>query len=230
MPIKGFQGTSLLDYPGSIASLIFWGGCNLACPFCHNPALVVDQEQLPDYPVDVLLADLHSRRSFVDGVVVSGGEPTLDPDLPGILRSIKELGLLVKLDTNGLRPDVLEDLLAEKLLDYVALDLKTSPARYDELGARGGGENLKQSIELLLHAPMDYEFRTTCAPGLVGAEELSELGRYVSGGRIWVLQQFQPGPSLDPCWREKDPYPVETIRGFGDLIQPYVEEVVLRGI
>jgi len=230
VPIKGFQGTSLLDYPGRIASLIFWGGCNLACPFCHNPALVVDQEQLPDYPVDVLLADLHSRRSFVDGVVVSGGEPTLDPDLPGILRSIKELGLLVKLDTNGLRPDVLEDLLAEKLLDYVALDLKTSPARYDELGARGGGENLKQSIELLLHAPMDYEFRTTCAPGLVGAEELSELGRYVSGGRIWVLQQFQPGPSLDPRWREKDPYPVETIRGFGDLIQPYVEEVVLRGI
>lgn len=230
MAIKGFQGTSLLDFPGRISSLIFYGGCNLICPFCHNPALVLSQENLPDYPVDALLADLHARRSFIDGVVISGGEPTLDPELSHVLQSIKDLGLLVKLDTNGLLPDVLDDLLARKLVDYVALDIKTSPERYGELGAGDGGEGLRQSIELLLHTTIIYEFRTTCVPGLVDADDFRALGKFVAGGKCWVLQQFQPEPSLDSDWRTKDQYPVYTIREFADLIQPYVKEVVLRGI
>ncbi|HKI51976.1 MAG TPA: radical SAM protein, partial [Geothermobacteraceae bacterium] len=113
MPIKGYQGTSLLDFPGRIASLVFFSGCNLSCPFCHNPDLLFDVDQLPDIPPDDLLADLQTRRNFIDGVVVTGGEPTLDPELEPFLRQVKELGLLTKLDTNGLAPLVLERLLGD---------------------------------------------------------------------------------------------------------------------
>ena len=128
MSIKGFQGTSLLDYPGRVASLIFWGGCNLTCPFCHNPALVLEPEACPDLDREELLVDLAARRPFIDGVVISGGEPTLDPELADWLAAVKALGLAVKLDTNGLRPDVLTDLLDRRLVDYLAIDLKTDSA------------------------------------------------------------------------------------------------------
>ena len=133
MGVKGFQGTSMLDFPGRIASLVFWGGCNLTCPFCHNPALVLDPEAWPDLDRDTLLADLAARTSFIDGVVATGGEPTLDPALGDWLGAVKGLGLAVKLDTNGLRPDVLAGLLARRLVDSLAIDLKTSPARYGQL-------------------------------------------------------------------------------------------------
>src|SRR5512137_801856 len=128
--IKGFQGTSLLDFPGRVASLLFWGGCNLTCPFCHNPALVLEPAAWPDLDRDALLLDLAARQPFIDGVVISGGEPTLDPSLADWLAKIKALGLAVKLDTNGLCPAVLADLLKRQLVDYLAIDLKTAPQRY----------------------------------------------------------------------------------------------------
>ena len=124
MGIKGFQGTSLLDFPGRIASLVFFGGCNLRCPYCHNPALVLEPESYPDLPLDEVLAELADRRGFIDGVVVTGGEPTLAADLLPLLQGIRDLGLQIKLDTNGLAPKVLEILLQRQLLDSIACDLK----------------------------------------------------------------------------------------------------------
>lgn len=231
MGIKGFQGTSLLDFPGKIASLVFFGGCNLTCPYCHNPGLVLDPEQYPDYPEEAVLAQLQERRRFIDGVVVSGGEPTLDPGLLPFLRQVKSLGLAAKLDTNGLRPAVLESALAAGLVDYVALDLKTAPARYGELhGGPVDNAGLQRSVQLLLAGAVDYELRTTCVPGLVEAADIRAMGELVRGARRWVLQQFVPGHSLAEELREVEPHPSETIRAFAEMAAGYVEAVAVRGL
>jgi len=231
MSIKGFQGTSLLDFPGRIASLVFFGGCNLTCPYCHNPGLVLDPGQYPDYPVEAVLEQLQSRRRFIDGVVVSGGEPTLDPGLLPFLREVKSFGLAVKLDTNGLRPEVLEQAVAEGLVDCVALDLKTAPARYGEL--HGGPvtiDGLQRSVRQLLAGAVDYELRTTCVPGLIEEADIHAIGELLRGAKRWVLQQFVPGHSLAEDLREVEPHPAETIRAFAEVAGGYVGEVSVRGL
>lgn len=231
MKIKGFQGTSLLDFPGRIASLVFFGGCNLTCPYCHNPTLVLDPDQYPDYPLAALLEELQERRSFIDGVVISGGEPTLDPDLPVLLRQIKGLGLEVKLDTNGLAPAVVERLLADRLLNYVALDVKTAPSRYGEL--HKGPVNLDAlaaSAHLLIEGEVEYELRTTCVPGLVEEADIRAIGEMVRGARRWVLQQFVAGHALAEELRGVEAHSEEVFQGFAEVAGGYVDEVVLRGI
>ncbi|GAB6082874.1 anaerobic ribonucleoside-triphosphate reductase activating protein [Desulfuromonas carbonis] len=231
MSIKGFQGTSLLDFPGRIASLIFFGRCNLSCGFCHNPALVLAPDDFPDIPAAELLAELAARRNFIDGVVISGGEPTLDPDLPRLLGEIKALGLLVKLDTNGLLPGVLERLLSDRLVDYVALDLKTAPARYDELhSAPVASANLLASLRLLLAAPIDYELRTTCVPGLVEAADLHALGEQARGARRWFLQQFVPHHALAPELQALSPHAPATLQEFARIISAYAVATGIRGL
>jgi len=231
MPIKGFQGTSLLDFPGRIASLVFFGGCNLTCPFCHNPALVLAPDGIPDLPLPAVLDELAARRSFIDGVVLTGGEPTLAPELLELLAGIRALGLLVKLDTNGLAPRVLEPLLEQKLVDFVALDLKTAPERYDELHpVPVVCDNLLGSIDLLLMGRVDYELRTTCVPGLVEAADLHAIGRRVRGARRWLLQQFVPQHALSEDAQALAPHPAETLQAFARLAGAYVAEVGTRGL
>jgi len=231
MSIKGFQGTSLLDFPGRIASLVFWGGCNLTCPFCHNPALVLDPDAWPDLNPDALLADLTDRAPFIDGVVVSGGEPTLDPSLADWLTRVKELGLAIKLDTNGLRPDVLAELLERDLVDYLAIDLKTVPDRYAELHSGQVDRNvLDASIRLAMAAPVTVEFRTTCVPGIVDAPDIHALGQLIRGAPRWALQQYHPASALDPTWRRVTPYPAEKIAELAAIARQYVKDVVVRGV
>nr|WP_279625976.1 anaerobic ribonucleoside-triphosphate reductase activating protein [Malonomonas rubra] len=229
--MKGFQGTSLLDFPGRVASLVFTGGCNLTCPFCHNPGLVLDPGSFPDYPIDQLLADLQKRSSFIDGVVISGGEPTLDAGLPAFLRQLKQLGLQIKLDTNGLLPQVIEALLDEKLIDYLAIDIKTTPERYSELHTRPvSRDGLLRSIELAKTATIEAEFRTTCVPCLVSDAEIEQLGELLQGAHLWVLQQFVPEHSLEQEWQEFDSYPKEKLENFARTAEGFVERVLLRGI
>jgi pyruvate formate lyase activating enzyme len=231
MSIKGFQGTSLLDYPGRIASLIFWGGCNLTCPFCHNPALVLEPGAWPDLDRDTLLADLAARASFIDGVVVTGGEPTLDPTLGEWLVAVKDLGLAVKLDTNGLRPDVLAELLEQGLLDSLAIDLKTAPGRYGELhGQAVAVDRLAASVRLALAAPVAVEFRTTCVPGLIDEVALRDLGGLVQGAPLWVLQQYHPAVALAPAWRELPPHSPATLASYAEIAGEYVQKVVVKGL
>jgi pyruvate formate lyase activating enzyme len=231
MTIKGFQGTSLLDFPGRIASLVFFGGCNLTCPFCHNPALVLAPDQLPDYPPAALLDELAARRGFIDGVVISGGEPTLAAELPELLTAIKALGLQVKLDTNGLVPAVLERLLAAGLADYVALDLKTAPERYGELHPGPVAvDNLLESIRLLLDSGVAYELRTTCVPGLVESADLRALGRHLRGARRWLLQQFVPQHALDEELQTLPPHSPKTLQDFARIAGEYAAEVAIRGL
>jgi len=231
MAIKGFQGTSLLDFPGRIASLVFLGGCNLSCPFCHNPDLVEAPDRLPDYPVEPLFEELEQRRSFIDGVVISGGEPTLYPDLLPFMRRIKQMGLMVKLDTNGLLPGVLDEVLRQGLADLVALDLKTAPGRYGELHDRPvDGTALQRSVALLLEGGVDYEFRTTCVPGLVREDDIRQLGTLLKGARSWVLQQFVPRYCMAASYRALDPYPASRLEGFAEIAREFVPQVVLRGV
>ncbi len=231
MAIKGFQGTSLLDFPGKISSLVFWGGCNLTCPFCHNPGLVLDPDQYPDFPLEQILGELEQRKNFIDGVVISGGEPTLAPELGAVLIEFKKLGLEVKLDTNGLLPDCLETLIAGGLVDYIALDLKTAPLRYGELHTQPVKiEQLLRSIRLLVEGDVEYEFRTTCVPGLVEEKDILAIGEAAQGAKLWVLQQFVAPHALDEKFQGLESHSLGKLQEFVEIAERYASQVILRGV
>jgi pyruvate formate lyase activating enzyme len=231
MAIKGFQGTSLLDFPGRIASLVFWGGCNLTCPFCHNPALVLDPDSYPSLDPADLLADLAERKSFIDGIVVSGGEPTLGQDLVPFLEAVKSLGLMVKLDSNGLAPQVISELLSKSLLDYLAIDLKTTPQRYPELHTGPVCyEQLLETIRLCADAPIELEYRTTCVPGWVDEEIIAVLGELIDGAPLWAMQQYHPEHALCEETKQVEAYAPEQIQSFADLASRYAQRVIVRGV
>ena len=231
MGIKGFQGTSLLDFPGRIASLVFWGGCNLTCPFCHNPPLVLDPGNYPDIDIAEILSDLAKRKAFIDGVVVSGGEPTLDSSLPVFLKEVKALGLDVKLDTNGLAPQVTAGLIDQGLVDYLAIDLKTIPERYRELHPGAVfPEHLLETVRACAGAPVEMEYRTTCVPGWVDEDVIARLGELIDGAPLWALQQYHPEHALCEAARGVESYPPERIQSFAVLAGHFVQRVVVRGV
>ena len=232
--MKGFQGTSLLDFPGRVAALIFTGGCNLSCPFCHNGELVLHPDAYPTLPLDELLADLDQRGGFIDGVVISGGEPTIDTGLPAFLSRLRDRRLQIKLDTNGLRPEVVAALLRDRLVDYVALDVKTTPQRYGELhDGPVALERLQETIGILKQAEVagevEVEFRTTCIPQLVGDPEIRTIGSLLTGARLWVLQQYRPEHAMQENW-QASAYSPEQLRTLLTLAEPFVEQARLRGL
>ncbi len=190
MLILGFQKLTLLDYPGHVACIVFTGGCNFRCPFCHNASLVHATADRID--AQEILAYLKKRRSLLDGVTVTGGEPLLQPDLAAFLRQIKEMGYDVKLDTNGSYPDRLASLICEGLVDYVAMDIKNSPAAYAKTaGIRQDSlDNVQRSIELLLGGSVDYEFRTTVTAELHTVDDIAAIAASISGAKRYFLQNF----------------------------------------
>ncbi len=224
MRFAGFQKTSLIDYPDRVASVLFTAGCNLRCPYCHNGDLVHGFSG-PFIEEEAILEVLVERRRYVDSVVVSGGEPTLDPGLPGFLGKLRELGFSVKLDTNGLNPEVLKACLP--LLNYIAMDVKTSPEQYKILGAETV-ESLYESINLIKESGVDYEFRCTAVPGFVENETIPEIGGMVRGAKRFIFQQFRPEKTLDPMYNDVKPHSKEYIREMGKVMEVFVEEVVLK--
>ena len=197
---------SLLDYPGKVAMVLFASKCNFRCPFCHNRELVLGQD-ITQLPQDEVLQELQQRQGFIDGVVISGGEPTIHNGLAEFIGKIKETGLAVKLDTNGYKPDVLKELFKEKLLDYVAMDIKTSWGKYSKAaGIEVDCERLKESVELIKASGAQYEFRTTCVPGLVDESDIEEISRLTGEGGLFTLQQFQPKDTLDASYQQITPY------------------------
>ena len=196
MKISGLQKMTLLDYPGQVACTVFLGGCNFRCPFCHNGE-ILESGVHPLMEKQEFLAFLAKRKGLLDAVCVSGGEPTLQPDLAALLKEIKDLGYLIKLDTNGSRPEVLKELVAENLLDYVAMDIKNAPDRY--VRTAGSGVQLakiEESIRFLLEEPVDYEFRTTVVEQLHDADAISRMGLWVEELakkrkiKRWFIQPF----------------------------------------
>ena len=228
--IRGIQLTSLVDFPGTVCTTIFFGGCNFRCPWCHNADLVLRPSVLPEISPAEVLNILERRSAWVQAVCITGGEPTLASDLEEFIRSLKASGFKVKLDTNGSQPDVIARLLAGGLLDYVAMDVKGPPGKYDLLTGTGADlEAIKESIAFIKKSRVDYEFRTTVVPGLLAAEDLPAIGEMLAGARHYVLQQFRPGNTLlDAGFRLLPPYSGSTLRALAQKLRPYIEKVEVR--
>jgi pyruvate formate lyase activating enzyme len=224
MKFSGLQKTSLADFPDRVASVLFTPGCNLRCPFCHNWRIVVEPKP-PFLNEEATLRILDERKGFVDSVVVSGGEPTIHRDLPRFLGKLKDLGFMIKLDTNGFNSQVLEECLP--FVDFVALDVKTSLGKYGRLGA-GDTAEFVRTVEMLKTGKVDYEFRATVVPGFVDAEDVPRIGELVRGARAFVFQQFVAGDTLDKSFGLVKPYSPECIMGFAESMQKYAENVTLR--
>lgn len=228
MHIGGLQKLTLLDYPGKVACTVFLSCCNLRCPFCHNPALVLPDRATGGLSTEELLAFLETRRGKIDGVCVTGGEPTLQPELPEFLEKLRSLGYAIKLDTNGTEPAMLEQLIHDGLLDYVAMDVKNSPARYAE--TCGGVDLLaqvKKSTALLMGGAVDYEFRTTvCAP-LHTPRDMEELGRWLKGAKRYFLQPFVDSGAL--VGEGVSPLSEKDINALRDSVLPYIPNTQIRG-
>ena len=251
MKIHGLQKMTLLDFPGRVACTVFLGGCDLRCPFCHNyelvdgtaPAVMDDAE---------LLSFLKKRQGLLDGVAITGGEPCLRSDLPELLRQIRALGYAVKLDTNGFHPQLLRQILQEGLVEYVAMDIKNSPAKYSLTAGFAGQDNavdagsppaldlalLQESIALVMehaggsmdHAgdTFDYEFRTTVVKELHEAADFEEIGKMIAGARHYFLQSFTDRDSV-PFEGFHAP-PAEDLRQYAQIMRRYVQDVQIRGV
>ena len=229
MDIQGLQKLTLLDYPGKVACTVFFGGCNLRCPFCHNGELVtgkvpaaLDDRELLDF--------LRRRQGLLDGVCFTGGEPLLCPGLTDLLRAVRELGYSIKLDTNGFRPEKLRELVTAGLVDYVAMDVKNCPSRYAETAGLPSLDlaPFRESLRFLLSGQVDYELRTTVVREFHDGESLEELARWISGARRYFLQPFVDrdtvlSPGLHPysdaemkklLTRVKAVLPVTELRGI----------------
>jgi pyruvate formate lyase activating enzyme len=224
LKFSGLQKTSLLDFPDHIASVLFTPGCNLRCPYCHNYKIAVDP-QPPFLQEGAALQILESRKKYVDSVVITGGEPCMHKEMPKFLAKLKERGFIVKLDTNGCFPDTLQECLP--YVDYVAMDIKTSPEKYKLLGAPDTTA-LKRSVEILKTGKVPYEFRTTVVPEIVNVEDIPAIGELVRGAKVYALQQFVAEDILEKGFKSLKPYAPETIQGFAETLKKYVENVVLR--
>ena len=229
MNIHGLQKMTLLDFPGKVACTVFLGQCDFRCPFCHNfelvdgsaPAVMTDEE---------LFAFLRKRQGLLDGVAITGGEPCVHRDLPELLRRIRELGFAVKLDTNGNHPWLLRTILDEGLADYVAMDVKNSPAKYAETIGKDHFSlaGVEESIHLIMESAPDYEFRTTVVEEFHDPQDFEEIGKMVRGAGRHFLQPFTDRDSV-PFGNLHAPS-AETIRKYAEILRKYVTSVEIRGI
>ena len=193
MRIVGLMKTTLLDYPGRVASTIFTGGCNFRCPYCHNGDLVLHHTTMEEYTLEEIFNHLDKRKNTLGGVCITGGEPTLQADLPEFIKDIKTLGLAVKLDTNGTNPDMLGKLTDENLVDYVAMDIKHKKSSYNEVACMKNFniQSIETSVKLLLNSDIDYEFRTTVAKEIHKIEDFREIGEWITGAKAYFLQPYK---------------------------------------
>ena len=231
MRISGLQKLAMVDFPRKLAATVFTGGCNLRCPFCHNALLVNRLEENPEtHSVEEVLDFLKKRTGFLDGVVLSGGEPLLQSGASEFLAAVKAMGFAVKLDTNGCYPEKLKEILDQGLVDYVAMDIKNSREKYAETVGIPGFDitPIEQSVDLLKHGGVDFEFRTTIVKEFHTAQDLVSIGEWLSGSPRYFLQQFVDSGDLvgSGCTAVE---PLE-LQAFADLVRPFFGLVELRGI
>jgi pyruvate formate lyase activating enzyme len=229
--IKGLEKFSPKDFPGYISSTVFLGGCNFRCPFCHNSDLVLRPEILPTFPLDYFLSFLDSRKGWLEGICISGGEPLLQDDLETLLILIKDRNLLVKIDINGSFPSRLEDLIQKRLIDHIAMDVKAPLKRYQEVTrATVNEEDIVRSVDIIKNSGLGYVFRTTLVPGLVGPGDIKKICQMLDGANIFQLQQFVPLNTLDSHYLQKKPYRREEVQGLARIAEPYFSEVRIEGV
>lgn len=224
MRINGFTGLSLIDYPGKISSIIFTSPCNFRCPFCQNSNLIEKNDDvIQDFFV---LNEISKRKNFIDGVVVTGGEPTLQEDLENFLFKIKDMGLKVKLDTNGYLPDIIENLLNSKLIDHISMDIKTSPEKYNlACGINIDIKKILKSIEIIKNSNIDYDFRTTCVPDIVKENDIEIISKLIKDSPLYILQQFNNEKTLNEKFQKIFPYEESVLEKFSEIAGKYVKNV-----
>lgn len=230
MQIFGFNKTTLLDFPEHVACTVFTGGCNFRCPFCQNGDLVLHGGSLPVLDEEEVFGVLRKRKGILTGVCVTGGEPTLQRDLDVFLSRVKELGYLVKLDSNGYRPEVLQSLCERGLVDYFAMDIKSSPENY----ARTAGVKeldmglIRESVDFIRSCGLDYEFRTTVVRELHSSGDFLSIGEWLKGCKAYFLQSYVESEGV--ICKEFSSYSKEELEEFVTLLKPYIDNVSLRGV
>ncbi len=229
MQIHGFNKTTLLDFPGIVGCTIFTGSCNFRCPYCQNADLVLNPNSQPLISEEEILTHLRKRKGITRGICISGGEPTLQQDLEDFILKCRETGLLVKLDTNGYRPEVLNDLLKKGLLDYVAMDIKAPLSSYEKAaGVRLDTDRIKESVNLIKRSGIEYEFRTTVVRELHDKEDFLQIGELLKGAKKYFLQGYVDSERvISPGFTS---YSYEEMCAFRDLLKDYIEQVEVRGV
>jgi len=224
MIIGGFQKFSLIDYPGKISCIVFTQGCNFRCPYCHNPELIPFMP-LVKIKEETILSFLERRKGKIDAVVITGGEPTIHQDLLKFIQKIREMGYLIKLDTNGSNPEMLEIIINHSLVDYIAMDIKAPLEKYKEVTHSViSPEKIKRSIRMIMNSGIRYEFRTTVVKSQLSKEDIISIGKLVEGAELYILQKFIPSKTLDPNFSDEKTY---SDREFKDL-QRKLEKFVCR--
>ena len=235
--IGGIQKTTLIDFPGKVAAIVFTQGCNFRCGYCHNPSLAVSSPHWENrLRRKDILSFLQTRIGKLDGVVISGGEPTIQSGLYDFISEIKSMGFLVKLDTNGTNPQVLERLINDNLLDYIAMDIKAPLEKYSQitgtyslapLGKGGGGEglhyNIQKSISLIMQSNVDYEFRTTVIKSQLSFEDFEKIGQMIKGAKRCYLQKFVPSEILNKKLLSESTYSDEEFQTICQKLKKYVK-------
>ncbi len=229
MEFGGLEKFTLIDYPGKIACMVYTIGCNFRCPYCHNPELVDETVEEKIKEEDVLKF-LDQRKGQLDGVVITGGEPTMHGEkLFNFIKKVKEKGFLIKLDSNGTDPEFLKKVIDEKLVDYIAMDMKSPLSKYSRTVSRPVDIGaIEESIKLLMSSPVDYEFRTTVIKVLLSPEDILEIGNEIKGAKNYYLQKFIPTKILNPQFLKKTTYSDEEFKSFVNKLKQYVQNCEIR--
>ena len=230
MIIKGLQKLTLLDYPGKIACTVFTGGCNLRCPFCHNALLVTKQDE-NFIKEEEFFKFIEERKDRLDGVAITGGEPLIHSDIENFIKKIKDIGYAIKLDTNGTFPEKLKKILDEKLVDYVAIDIKNSPEKYAvTVGVSNLDiEKIKRSVKILMESDVDYEFRTTVPKELFTEDDFEKIAQWIAGAKRYFLQEFKDSGNLIEEGLFT-PEKKDVMEKYASIVRKTVKEVEVRGI
>lgn len=225
--IGGLQKTSLLDYPDKISCIVFTCNCNFRCGYCHNPELFAKKS--PALNVPDFFNFLKTRKGKLDAVVITGGEPTLQSGLANFMQRIKELGFLIKLDTNGTNPNVLEDLLNKNLLNYIAMDIKAPQDKYQKItNVCFDTSKIQKSIDLIIKSGIDYEFRTTVVKSQLNFEDFEKIGKLINGAKRYYLQKFIPSKILDNSLHNEKSYSEDEFKEICKIMEKYIKEVDYR--
>jgi len=232
MKIAGFLKTTLLDWEGKVACTIYLAGCDLRCPYCHNRDMVLRPDELEALDIEPILDYIGENSDFLDGVVVSGGEPLLNADLKDLLKRLRSMGMMIKIDTNGTHPDMLDDIVGAGLADMVAMDIKAPlDERYEiAAGTSVNVENIRKSIRIIISSGIDHEFRTTVAPVFIKEADIEDICKAIKGSKRYRLHQFRPNNTLDVSLSVLDPYPESKVLGMAETARKYVRDVKVRGI
>jgi pyruvate formate lyase activating enzyme len=230
MIFGGWQKFSMIDFPGRASAILFTQGCPFRCPFCHNPELInPEQKMFAPITEEEILEFLETRRGKLDGVVITGGEPTLHNDLIDFVRKLKEMEFAVKLDTNGSRPEMLERIIRNDLLDYIAMDYKAPLEKYQaHTNSRIEAEHIRESARIIRDSGVDYEFRTTVVREQLAPEDIMQIGNEIKGAKKYVLQKFLPGKTLNPDFANMTTYADEEFEKFCNQLKSFVAQCLWR--